>query len=1452
MPVVVGFLGGVFSFGAGAAFAAGGAAFGGWVAGAGFASTILGSLTVKLLTTVAFTALSQALASEPPQGGGVTIPATLRGEDNPETIILGRYATGGQAICPPYTHGKDGRYMTQIIELCSAPGATLERFMLGDEWRELTDDWVPRSDQNKDHFGKMVVGQEENLTWVKYYDGTQTAADPYLRDKYGSHPDRPWTADMVGRGICYAILTFRHDREHQAAVPRYRFEMGGIPLYDIRRDSTAGGVGPQRLADPSTWTPSHNPIVQSWNLMRGIPLPGGEVYGGDMRDLTALPRASWVNAMNRADIAVETDDGTEPAYRAGLEISLGQPPAAALEELFKAASATVADQGYGWTVTVGAPELPVYAFSDNDIIVSQQQELDPFPGLEQTYNAVAGRYPEPEELWETKEAPQRTNAEWEASDAFGRRSATLSLPSVPYGNQVQRLMRAWIEDERRFRRHIINLPPDAAHLELTDVIDWSSGRNGYVGKDFGVFEIAEDPRTGIRKLSIRERDASDYDWEPGFTLPSPPSPTITTPPAPVAIDGWGVAAITLQDIEGRDRRPAIRLLWDGETIGDSLLWELRLTGQTDPILDGEVRTLSRGATVISAGILPATGYEVRGRVISSRRPTIWTGWTGVVTENVGLSPEDIPTAVLEDLDDFRRDIDRIDEELDGIGAEIATAVGAAVGTLNDDFSALELQMQQGLAGVGGQVQTGIDAYDVIVQGREAALAGQIEQLTAALTSDNLIDNASFADGLTGWTVVSGTANVAARDGASDALVLAAPDTHVLNLGVGNAAAIERAIDTFEADPAEDKLQIRIWAASAGATRTQQIRVQFQDSAGANLGAAITTSITVTPANTWKSYSAQFDIPADATQGTLTLLKTQGGTRVALTKISVEVVNVAIIARVTTIEAAQATADAAFAAYQTTVAASFADLAGSVSTEALTRASAVSALSTRIDTVEAQAGTNAANITAMATTIADAGQSIAALDERVTAQYGSTQLVRDPGFASNLAWWTGALGTIDNLAARSTATGATYVQRNMPEPRAFWIAAGDSDSQSRQTAWMDISAEEGLTLSASIFRQTNGPTGRVAVQFRDGDGAITGVSNSVIGGAPGAWRNHVRDDIVPPVNSVQARVVFWRGAEGTAGALDRVYLTGFRLSRQVGYEALSKAEVVELKAARASADMAFSSYVTGANSRFQNLEIETAGIASSLTTYQTKADATSSIGALRNEVNAQYGRASASGRLRAYAVATPTGAVSRVALTAEASGESETSIAGLFLVADADGQGWITAQADRFAIVNGPGPNAARTVPFYIQGGVVYMDTTVIRHADIGTLHLAGNAVTIPASAAAANIVELTSPTTEQSLLTVPIMREGYATRIMIAAQIDGYGDAAVVFRVYRGATLIKQFPTVTGRNGGQNSAGFIFEDGNTGTGLTQYHLRAVRADASPYNNTARVLDRGLILQQFKR
>ncbi len=761
MAVVAGFIGGMFSFGAGTAFAAGGAAFGGWVAGAAFSSTILGGLAAKLLTTVAISALTSAMAPDPAQGGGITISTTLRGEYNPETIILGKYATAGQTIGAPYSHGRSDRFLTQVIELCSAPGATLERVQIGDEWVELGDD--PHPD-----FGRPVIGPPDGLVWVKYYDGTQTAADPYLRARYGNHPDRPWTADMIGAGICYAIMTYSWDREDQTSVPRTRFELGGIPMYDLRKDSSAGGVGTHRLDNPATWERSENPAVIAWNIMRGVPLPGGEVWGGNITNLDELPWAVWTAAMNRCDAPVaRADGGSEPAYRAGIEVALDQPPAAALEEVFKACSATIADLGYGWGIVVGAPALPVYSFTDDDIIVSKQQELDPFPGIEETHNAVTARYPDPDALYETKEAPRRTNADWEASDAFGQRMANLALPAVPHPLQVQRLMEAWIRDERRFRRHVINLPPDAAHVELIDTIDWSSAKNGYVGKDFSVHEILEDPRTGIRQMSIRERDPEDYDWRPGFELPSVPAPPGTTLPVPESVSGFSAQAITIDDAAGGARRPAIALSWAHDILAAGVRWEIRHAGQAEAVLRGTTQDVDAGGATVVEGVLPATAYEVRARLIANRR-TVWTGWASVTTQMVRIGWEDLAEDILDDID---RSTEWMDEtgpflrdlrgEIDGLRDSIAEIDWG-------NFTVHQQVRREAVAEVNRARAQFVEAINVAASETEAVatrvttLTATVGANTAAITQEQLARaNADGALALDVQTVSASAANNAA-------------------------------------------------------------------------------------------------------------------------------------------------------------------------------------------------------------------------------------------------------------------------------------------------------------------------------------------------------------------------------------------------------------------------------------------------------------------------------------------------------------------------------------------------------------------------------------------------------------------------------------------------------------------------------------------------------------------
>lgn len=204
------FVGGALGIGAGAAFAAGSMAA--WTAGAAFAGTAIGGVAVKLLTSVAVSALATAIAGKPEvKEAGIRTSTTMTGGTNPEGFVLGTYATSGVMVCPLLSHGSAGKtpnaYLNYVIEVGGKPGQQLAGLIVDGEYVEIL-----TANPHPD-YGQRLGGRFEGRAWIRYYDGSQTAADPMLLSKYAPPYVRPWSADMVGAGICYAVLTFQYDRE---------------------------------------------------------------------------------------------------------------------------------------------------------------------------------------------------------------------------------------------------------------------------------------------------------------------------------------------------------------------------------------------------------------------------------------------------------------------------------------------------------------------------------------------------------------------------------------------------------------------------------------------------------------------------------------------------------------------------------------------------------------------------------------------------------------------------------------------------------------------------------------------------------------------------------------------------------------------------------------------------------------------------------------------------------------------------------------------------------------------------------------------------------------------------------------------------------------------------------------------------------------------------------------
>lgn len=599
----------------------------------------------RLLTTVSLTALSQYLAREQMRNQvqpGIRTEISTSGEAVVQGTVLGWYATAGHMLCPPMTHGTAGgvpnAYLTYVLALADLPGLALDQLLVNDE--------VVALGPTAEAAGYPATGTYAGKLWARYWDGTQSAADPWLVTTFGdgtahaTDTGRPWGADMVGPGVCYLVVTFRYDRTLFNSFPKVVAVLHGIPLYDPRKDSTVGGSGAHRWSDPATWETSRNPMQMIYAILRGIDVPGGEIWGLGVA-AEDLPLSNWFAAMNACDAVI---DGAA-AYQAGIEISFGDEPATVIEDLQKVCSGQLAEVGGVWKATAGAPGLPVYYFSDDDMIITEASTFTPFGSLSQTFNGVQATYPDPDALWQAKDAPPRHDASLEATDQGRVLTASLTFNACPFPAQVQRLMLAYLNDERRFRRHSLALPPDAAILEPLDVVSWSSTANGYDGKLFEISEIGDDLGTLLQRIAMRERDPADYNWEPGFVLPWTTSPVTPVRPAPIIPAGFAATGIAIEDASGRGRRAAILLDWTGTELDGltGMRWEIRRAGVGEVVERGSMADAAALTVTVTGAVLPATSYQARIGFLAPGMAVDWTAWAAATTPAVVITTDDFDT-----------------------------------------------------------------------------------------------------------------------------------------------------------------------------------------------------------------------------------------------------------------------------------------------------------------------------------------------------------------------------------------------------------------------------------------------------------------------------------------------------------------------------------------------------------------------------------------------------------------------------------------------------------------------------------------------------------------------------------------------------------------------------------------------------------------------------------------
>ena len=638
-----------------------------------FLSSPIGQIVLAVALQVGSSLLAKSRAAKEPVGGVRT--QVQIGGDVPVSVLLGRRATAGSRVYAgtwDAPGGSKNEYFVDVISLSDLPVAGLSGLIIDGE--PVTIDM--EADEQAQGFPVLEYrGNGKDNLWVRFCDGSQTTADAYLRDKFGSDPEMPWTADMIGRGVAYAIITARLNRYFFRSVPQALFVGDGFKCYDPRKDTSAGGAGSHRRDDPSTWEATSNLAVIAHQLFMGLYWDLGGVaqwvHGAQGLPAARLPFASWVAAMNECDTAIDLDGGgTEPQFVGGIEVIGKESVADILDELMKCCSGRLVETSAAYKCTIGIPPSAVWAMSDGDIIITEGQSYEPFPGLEATTNTINATYPEPGEAWQTKSAPERSDTTMITADGGRRLAADIAYRAVSSGTQVQRLAATALADSRRFRTHAVSLPPQAWLLEPGDVIAWTSARNGYAAKKFMITQMAG-RRTFVQQVALKEVDPGDQDWSPGDDeMAFDVTPVSPLRPAAQAMSGWSVAPATIGDANGTARRPAIEVSFAGG-LADirAVAVQIRVAATAQLIFDGEMPyddAIEAPSAVIGQNILPVCDYQARGRFLPfSARETEWGGWLSVTTGDVRFETSDLAAAVNSAIRAMRAELAELRDTLPG-------------------------------------------------------------------------------------------------------------------------------------------------------------------------------------------------------------------------------------------------------------------------------------------------------------------------------------------------------------------------------------------------------------------------------------------------------------------------------------------------------------------------------------------------------------------------------------------------------------------------------------------------------------------------------------------------------------------------------------------------------------------------------------------------------------------
>ncbi|WKT93774.1 phage tail protein [Brucella anthropi] len=637
---------------------------------------------------------------------------TAYGEDGPRQVILGTIGTAGQHVYRN-SFSKGNRRIQDVYRLADFRITRIRRIMYDGKWVNAAGAQNAEAGFRIPGIGKGPGGAE---LWIKTYHGTmEQQADPGLIAR--ANPPTRWTANHRGAGIAYVIATYQIEKEDITQPWQAFFEVDGAPLYDWRLDSTVGGTGNCRWDDQSTWVFTKNPVVQMYNLERGL-YNGTELIVGKGTPSTRLNSkiSEWTVAANICDEIMP--DGSR-RYESSLIAVAGDGAAheANMRPLREACAASWVEDAEGQYPIVGANQAVAFVFTDEDICWEESFRFSFKRKHVELVNTTSGKYVDPDKFYQTSPLATRIDKDAIAQDRE-RLAAPLSFTAVTDVRVADRLADIAFRASRYQANGAIVLRPK--FLDTARIGRWGRWDSKKYNQSFTLQILTRQlgplgPK-GARNVHLTLQEVGNGIFDPTqFTTVPVVTVPIGDPDYLNEVQNLVLSPLVVAGSNG-SRMPAIRTQRDPITDITVRAVEFRYYPKDQPeAVNSKTVAVDVEVTPLIEGIVSSTEYAVETRLQTQPyRTTAWSAPKYIVTPNQPLTDiyadlqrvaEDVKV-ILRGLEQQAREVD---ERFEQIAA--ATAVGTgqnviaqqvAVKTQNA-FAAALLEMSATVEEVDGQM-----------------------------------------------------------------------------------------------------------------------------------------------------------------------------------------------------------------------------------------------------------------------------------------------------------------------------------------------------------------------------------------------------------------------------------------------------------------------------------------------------------------------------------------------------------------------------------------------------------------------------------------------------------------------------------------------------------------------------------------------------------------------------